>query len=295
MRSSLWLGLDCAGLETAMDTSLPALSTQYSDAIQDLKDFQTVKVIYVAAFSVMVYDSIVTISDAISCVWERKGAMGKFLCVIDYYLSVWGSLVFFFPLQIVVILRTIALWERNRNVVILLISVAVVTDLCLVVLVALLTRNMHFSPNKAPTARKILGCWVDSIDIDPHAMLPCWAMYCVFNTVIFTLTIVRAVKISKQERPIRSLFPVLVIDGFAYYCVMLAISTTALIMNSVLPIQRRVLVFALVPVLKASFCVLGSRISLHLRQTQTQKTRSSSYLLRDSVRLSSVLASKPPS
>lgn len=44
-------------------------------------------------------------------------------------------------------------------------------------------------------------------------------------------------------------------------------SMTALIMNSMLSSRRSGLITALAPVLKASFCILGSRISLHLRET----------------------------
>ncbi|EJD04878.1 uncharacterized protein FOMMEDRAFT_154015 [Fomitiporia mediterranea MF3/22] len=83
-----------------------------------------------------------------------------------------------------------------------------------------------------------------------------------FDTVIFGLTLYRALQSAHRAR----LVTVLVRDGFFYYSVMFGISISAVTFGLILPIERSSLTALFQPVVKASFCVVGSRISLNLRE-----------------------------
>ncbi|THH01681.1 hypothetical protein EW145_g6871 [Phellinidium pouzarii] len=274
--------------------------------LQGLKDLQATKYINVAAFSLMIYDNIITLFEERTLIWKTDWTSGKMLFFITRWpVVIEGALfliylfdlgnstkslvsnsdsvdesafVFFIPLQIVVSLRTVALWERSKRVIVFLTVTGATVDTCLIIFMARITQGLNYTSN--PLLKPVLGCAAGLAKLDTKIMLPCWAAFCAFDTLIFGLTLVRAMKASGDARYRGSVFKVLIVDGFAYYCVMLAISITALVMTSSLSSSRSGLINVVTPVLKASFCIVGSRISLHLRETMTKNNSvRASYVL----------------
>ncbi|EJC97374.1 uncharacterized protein FOMMEDRAFT_163694 [Fomitiporia mediterranea MF3/22] len=113
-----------------------------------------------------------------------------------------------------------------------------------------------------PILVPFLGCQSGLVGYNAHTTIPCFIVIIVYDTVIFSLTLYRAFRSTQRVR----LFYVLVRDGIFYYSVMLGISVSAVAVSSSLPVQRTALTALFLPVVKASFCVVGSRISLNLRE-----------------------------
>jgi len=67
-----------------------------------------------------------------------------------------GTSLFLVPLQIIVILRTVALWDQNRKIIVLLAVTVLATDIPMFVTLVRVARLIRFSPDK-PLA-PILGC-----------------------------------------------------------------------------------------------------------------------------------------
>jgi len=93
--------------------------------------------------------------------------------------------------------------------------------------------------------------------------VPTWISFIAFDTLIFTLTLIRACRYYKDVRT--PLVTVLVRDGFLYYVVMLAQSIANLILFLILPLNRSALLPLFTPGLRASCSIIGSRIMLNMR------------------------------
>ncbi|KAH8108722.1 hypothetical protein DFH11DRAFT_1070300 [Phellopilus nigrolimitatus] len=233
---------------------------------QVVQDQQTCRYLAVISLSAMLYDIMITIEQEYSLVWRAKWTRGKFLfflirypaviegilyviysvdlhasdtvCKIEAnYFSTWGTLVFLIPLQIVVILRIIALWERNRVIVALLVLTALATDVTILATMIRVMQKFHFKSE--PLLRPILGCTSGLTRFSPTVTIPVWSAVIAFDTVIFGLTLARALRTS--------------------------LSISNFILLAGLPSLREGLIGALTPTLRASFSIVGSRIALNLR------------------------------
>ncbi|EJD05145.1 uncharacterized protein FOMMEDRAFT_166802 [Fomitiporia mediterranea MF3/22] len=255
---------------------------------QIAQDQQSVKYVVVASFVVMLYDNLLTLSKYFSLFWGPRRSRGSALffitrwpvllesllyliysldfkssepvCKMEAYLTAWGALVFLIPLQVVIILRTIALWERTRSIIFVLFTTAMATDVALLVLLTHLSISLDYMVD--PLFAPFLGCESGLISFNPKATIPCYIALIAFDTMIFSLTLYRALRTIRRTH----LVTILVRDGFFYYSVMLAISVSAVTVSSVLPFERSSLIAMFSPIIKASFCIVGSRISLNLRE-----------------------------
>ncbi|KAL5476665.1 hypothetical protein ACEPAI_2851 [Sanghuangporus weigelae] len=186
---------------------------------------------------------------------------------MEINLVAWSVLIFLIPLQIVIVLRTIALWNQNRFVLYFLTCSAVATDIALAGLLTNVSKNeLHFSPD--PQIQPLFGCFADVTTFSPKSSTAGWSATMVFDFAIFSLTLVRSLRMARRNRT--PLLKVLILDGFVYYCVMLTISILALTFSVALD-DKRELLFAMVPpIFKTCYCVLGSRITIRLRESYMQ-------------------------
>ncbi|KAI5116528.1 hypothetical protein M0805_005514 [Coniferiporia weirii] len=233
-----------------------------------------------------------------SLFWKTKWSLGKILCEFEIYLAIWGSFLFLVPLQIVVILRTVALWDKSRAMIALLGFTMTATDVAVAVAIGRITRVFDYVVN--PLVRPVLGCsGINVVQLGSSDSVPAWAGVIFFDSVIFTLTLIRALRAMKFSRT--RLMTILVRDGFLYYVAMLAISITNLILLVSLPPDRIGLGSSFTPVLRASYSVVGGRIMLNLRGV-LMPTADESQIVKGTVKfangpdasgISSDLSSKP--
>ncbi|OCB86515.1 hypothetical protein A7U60_g6410 [Sanghuangporus baumii] len=141
------------------------------------------------------------------------------------------------------------------------------SNIALVGLLTNVSRNeLHFSPD--PQIQPLFGCFADVTTFSPKSSTAGWSATMVFDFAIFSLTLVRSLRMARQNRT--PLLKVLILDGFVYYCVMLTISILALTFSVALD-DKRELLFAMVPpIFKTCYCVLGSRITIRLRESYMQ-------------------------
>jgi len=182
-------------------------------------------------------------------------------CKFEAYLAIWGTLIFLIPLQIIIIMRTMALWDKRRSITILVVTVAIAADITILVTLSRIMRAFTFQ--MIPLITPLLGCNSGLIGLSPTITIPSWVAVIVFDTVIFVLTLISAVHKFKYGRT--RLLTILVRDGFMYYLVMLSLGVVNLLLLVALPFSRGGLSTMFTPVLRASFSIIGSRIMLNLR------------------------------
>ncbi|KAL5511032.1 hypothetical protein ACEPAH_4247 [Sanghuangporus vaninii] len=193
-------------------------------------------------------------------------------CRFEAYLGIWATLVFLIPLQIVVILRVIAIWDRKRIIAILLWFSLFATD---IVILVTLARIMHiFTYSMNDLLRPVLGCQSGLATLNPTTTIPAWAGVIAFDTVLFVLTLAKALHSYKVART--RLLTILIRDGFAYYTIMLVLGISNLLFLSALPRERGGLASSLTPVLRCSYSIIGSRIILNLRSAASSHVKHNS-------------------
>ncbi|KAL5489694.1 hypothetical protein ACEPAI_4526 [Sanghuangporus weigelae] len=252
--------------DSANGLSLQDALKLLTQVAEDLRTYEMVSVILpiallvsqtelssVAAVTCMLYDILLTIEH----------------CRFEAYLGIWATLVFLIPLQIVVILRVIAIWDRKRIIVILLWFSLFATD---IVILVTLARIMHiFTYSMNDLLRPVLGCQSGVTALNPTTTIPAWAGVIAFDTVLFVLTLTKALHSYKVART--RLLTILIRDGFAYYSIMLVLGISNLLFLSALPRERGGLASSLTPVLRCSYSIIGSRIILNLRSAASSRVK----------------------
>ncbi|KAL5536569.1 hypothetical protein ACEPAF_391 [Sanghuangporus sanghuang] len=251
----------------------------------------------VASFVVLAWDILISLqeilflltSSQIYLIWKAKWTAGKVLylacrypilmeavvwltytldfsasssfCSVAAYLDGWSTLVFVIPVQLIVVLRTIALWDKRRLVVVALIIVTVATDIIMATSIALVNKSLVFKANTL--IQPVFGCDSGLVSLNTTVTTPAWAALMGFDTAIFLLTLTKVIaKIRHGRTP---LLTVLVRDGFAYYTFMLATSVGNLIIYTALPATRHGLLNSMLQVLRSTMSITGARILLNVR------------------------------
>ncbi|KAL5531109.1 hypothetical protein ACEPAG_3985 [Sanghuangporus baumii] len=245
----------------------------------------------VASFVVLAWDILISLQDEVQVhlIWKAKWSSGKVLylacrypilmeavvwlastldfsatstfCSVAAYLDGWSTLVFIIPVQLIVVLRTIALWDKRRRVIVALIIVTVATDITMATSIALVFKSLVLKAN--PLIRPVFGCDSGLVSLNTTITTPAWAALMIFDTVIFLLTLTKVVAKSRHGRT--PLLTVLFRDGFAYYTFMLATSVGNLIIYTALPATRHGLLNSMLQVLRSTMSITGARILLNVR------------------------------
>lgn len=287
-----------------------SLADQLKLLDQTVQDQQTSKYIDTVAVTALLYDILITIDREVDFVWKMHLTFGKILyflvrypvaiegimwfiysvkldsvigfCKLETILGIWGSLIFLIPLQMLIALRTIALWSRNPVVIAILVTVAVAADTIVLVILSRITRGFSFTID--PTIRQLFGCSGAALHVEPSDSIPAWGAVIAFDTTIFILTLTKSLSSYKASQG--RLLTILIRDGFMYYAVMLGIALINLCLLIGLPTSRIALASALTPFIRASFSIIGSRLTLNLRDAATNRsTTMSEGVLGQEVRL----------
>ncbi|THH04249.1 hypothetical protein EW145_g5664 [Phellinidium pouzarii] len=172
-------------------------------------------------------------------------------------------LVFIIPVQIILILRTLALWDQKRGILIFLVAAVLATDITIVVSISLITTSLSFA--QRPELRQVLGCFGDLDDLSTSKAIPSWAALMAFDTTVFVLTLIRVESMRRAKKDKSRLLNILFRDGIVFYLIMLASSIANLSLYAGLPIRRRGLIVSLIPLLRTVMSVCTARLLLNLR------------------------------
>jgi len=258
--------------------------------LHDTWDLQTSRYIYLVSYCAIAYDILITFGQERSLVWNAKWSTGKLLfflvryprivegalymvyltrtssdakfCQAETIITSWGTLLFLVPLQIVIILRTIALWGRDKRITVLLVACFLAADTVILATITRITIDLrHYSA--IPFVTPILGC-LSGVPMLPHTITtPAWIAMILFDSLIFVLTFVKAIRSHFQTRT--PLVAVLIRDGFLYYAVMLGAAIANLLFYRVLETSHEILASGLTPIVVTSFSIIGSRLMLNMR------------------------------
>ncbi|KAL5520194.1 hypothetical protein ACEPAG_9407 [Sanghuangporus baumii] len=263
-------------------------------------DLRITNSISLASLVVLLYDTSLTLrtsSSEIEYVWKANWSYGKVLfflnrypvvaisivmiisnmnvasslklavrCEISYRLDGWSMMALILPVQLIFVLRTFALWERNRKVLAFLILLMLACDSVIGVSIWMSERIGSVMLPQEPGLREVLGCYSTMSGISSYkVIIPAVAALMVFDAVVLALTILRFIRIRKDGEGNGSVIRILFRDGVIYYIVVLASNVANLLLYALLQRQHAGLVGSCVPILRTVMSICASRLMLNLR------------------------------
>lgn len=211
-------------------------------------DTQLVQFTLVACATLLIYDFLCTLDQEVKYVWQTPWSPGKvlfflnrYLPFIDTFLSLhlklsvsspekcrahftvvaWFIVIGIIISEIVLLLRTYALWERKRSILIILCVSGAVTYIPAVVITNLELRSLKYVPTTRP------GCQVGTAS---SIIIFAYILLMLSETVIVVLTVIRARQYLRHSTSpwVIQLYQ----DGMLFYAYLLSIS----IANILVPI-----------------------------------------------------------
>ncbi|KAL5525425.1 hypothetical protein ACEPAF_9295 [Sanghuangporus sanghuang] len=187
-------------------------------------------------------------------------------CEVSYRLDGWSMMALILPVQLIFVLRTFALWERNRKVLAFLILLMLACDSVIGAFIWMSERIGSVMLPQEPGLREILGCYGTISGTSSYkVIIPAVAALMVFDVVVLALTILRFIRIRKDGEGNGSVIRILFRDGVIYYIVVLASSVANLLLYALLQNQHAGLVGSCVPILRTVMSICASRLMLNLR------------------------------
>ncbi|KAI0752175.1 hypothetical protein C8Q74DRAFT_1222530 [Fomes fomentarius] len=179
------------------------------------------EVIDLAAFTILCYEYLLTLHMEIEQFWQRQFSWASVL----FFLNRYSSIFFHLPLLceyilVLLIMRTYALYNRNRKVVIFL-SVVAATGGIIGGWVMLKTMpGIHHTASSATQGGEQInynGCitLLLTSEIKYHAIA--WSTVLAFDTIVFLLTLLRALNPGLASPD--GLFYIMLQDGTAYFSI----------------------------------------------------------------------------
>ncbi|EJD00125.1 uncharacterized protein FOMMEDRAFT_170143 [Fomitiporia mediterranea MF3/22] len=133
-------------------------------------DLQTSRYLTVASFITLTWDILITLEEYISLIWKAKWSSGKILyfaarypswlegavyltntldfsanpafCSAALYVDSWSTFVFIIPVQLIVFLRTVAVWDNKRIIIIFLSIAFIATDVTMAICIAFVSKSL---------------------------------------------------------------------------------------------------------------------------------------------------------
>ncbi|EJD05272.1 uncharacterized protein FOMMEDRAFT_145788 [Fomitiporia mediterranea MF3/22] len=254
---------------------------------QIVSDTRTTNYLTLAAFVIFLYDMVLTFPRELELVWKARWTTGKVLFILNrlaFESAAYGfadMFDYFSPFNIIsfalfqimwkpviLILRTLALWEQNRKILVFLLAALLATDGTIIASIALITKSLSFQDR--PVTKQILGCYGALNDISISQAIPSWAALIAFDTIVFALTVVRVEGIRRAKKDQSRLLHILFRDGIMFYLIMLAASVANLALYAGLPFRRRGLIISLIPLLRTVMSVCTARLLLNLREAAVE-------------------------
>ncbi|KZS93846.1 hypothetical protein SISNIDRAFT_454291, partial [Sistotremastrum niveocremeum HHB9708] len=242
-----------------------------------------------AAVTILIYDWLLTFDREVEYIWKENWNVGKVLYILNRYVPAidltihlnaflnpnvgpafcrpWFYIdvaLAYFDVSIVVfllVLRTIAIWERSRPISLLISLTGLFTMLSLAVFVIIVSIRLQvLSYPYIPIPGLLTGCyWVENVRFTALV----WTCPMVFEAVVFMLTFWKAVDHLRNNVLMHMpLFKALYRDGFLYFFMIFAIALANLIL---LHVASPALGQLLLMFYRAGTSVMASRIILNVR------------------------------
>jgi len=268
--------MDQADIDQAIQSSRLTLVNNYATA---------------AFVTVLLYDIAITLGDEIEFVWRQRGlSVGKLLFLLNRYIPPidlvillqtyinsgvnqglcipwfqvdnWLSVFSLAIVDIILLLRTWALWNRSPRILAFLLTVFVVCTLATVGAVVYFSLTVF----AVPTFPKVIRPCEDGVT-NPNVLETVWASTILFDSTILIFTIIKIIPHFKAHT-ITTLLKKIYQDGFLYFAVLFTISVSNLFVFALAPPQLKLMIVTLQ---RAMFSLLCSRIVLNLRGVLTRR------------------------
>ncbi|EJD35186.1 hypothetical protein AURDEDRAFT_175764 [Auricularia subglabra TFB-10046 SS5] len=253
--------------------------------VESLEHAKVVYYMHVAATCIFIYDHLTTLADEVEIIWPAPWHAGKIFFLIERYLTwpellltiymeladlnshvchnifayiAWSIALALVVTELILILRTWALWGGRRAVLIslgvLLFVVAIVDG----VIVADYIKNTVFIRASAisPTLK---GCAIKS---STRRIAIGWILVTVFELVIVILTVIKGVEHFRTGHAQSSLIRSLYRDGIIYFVYLFVLSLGNLLCIYIAP-SEYVVLFGVTQ--RAFNAILSCKIILHLQ------------------------------
>lgn len=265
--------------------------TSLNISTSSFKPFLIASYINVSIIAVLAYDYVLTFEQEISLVWDSSWSLVKILFVVVRYPPfVTSSLILYASLfstisestchglislsacmillgacasDAILLIRTWALWNRDKRIAIILGAISVGAVACMIVVCTLWQKTIIFPLNEARNSR--------CPPVDEGKLLVMMIGVFVFVSMsMLILTVMRMLKFSNlsQQRGFRNrLVHVFYRDGMAFFIQMLFISIGNIIMiatASLTSVDKDMLIF----LQHIIHSILSARVLFNLRETQ---------------------------
>lgn len=263
-----------------------------SEVLRGLSHLNVETYINVCAVVVLLYDYLLTLHYEVKYIWPSKWSLTKvlFLCTrypafIDTSLVIWlqfghnlspnvcttlydliGWLIMFgiAVAECIIILRTVALWGGQRSIKYSLLAIFTLTFIAASVALGKFQSTTRFIPTESlgnfSTGK---GCLVGKASVD---VIGTYISFTVFDTVIVTLTMIKAVRLRRLSRS--SLVETLYRDGMLYYVTLFLFSFVSVVI--ILAVASD-LMLLLLGFQRSLYSILSGRILLHIHRAREKE------------------------
>ncbi|TDL19815.1 hypothetical protein BD410DRAFT_397856 [Rickenella mellea] len=285
------------------------MSGSFNSEIKELRDvvgdLRTTRALSISAMVVLMYDVILSFPDEVEYVWRAPSSLGKVLYFASRYpipamYVVWEMYIVGFGISLPNLrhyalchnlecvdlhipptsclgLRTIAIWERDRRVVTLVVIGTVAYNVTVLIGEILLTRSYHFKPQ--PILAPILGCYSGDFGISTTLTKILYACLMAYEGTLFILILSKAIHGGRAGRG--KLIVILLRDGAMYYAVIFAFSIANVVLTNFISLTRIMLAGSLAPALLAAQSIGACHIILNLRKYSFRRGRHGTSHLSD--------------
>ncbi|ESK85147.1 hypothetical protein Moror_3579 [Moniliophthora roreri MCA 2997] len=265
------------------------------EMLEYMMKLRVVVFIEYASVAILIFDYFLTLGPEIQFVWKKSPwNLGRVLFFLTRYTpfiggfltlyvdvirdaglskcakltqaAVYFAVVDIIIAEVILTLRVSALWSGNRKVIFLLVLAVVATSSVSISQIA----QVHVAQNTfGEDMNRVYGVCPPYF-ASSNAMTVCYMILVSYETLIFTLTVIKAVEHYRQ--PGRSSFiDIFFADGLSYNVFILACSVANIIVRYKTTSEYINLFTSLQPVIHS---VLTSRMMLHLKQSAIRKVPS---------------------
>ncbi|THH13779.1 hypothetical protein EW146_g6477 [Bondarzewia mesenterica] len=272
------------------DAEPPAMDpAELEEIIASLKRLNTDQFVNICAFTIFVYDYILTFESEVKYIWKSKWSWAKIAffatrypafvegvividlqfslnssaerCKILFFVTGWMFMFGVVAAEAIIMLRTWAIWHRDKRVGLILLILFVTTFAPACFFVNEFLISLHFIPIKVlDPLTDGRGCFITQ---SSKIVATAYAYLIGFDTVVVALTLLKAHELKYFFLPHSKLLQTLYRDGTLYYITLLACSVISIVILLAVNVEFVILLVTLQRVL---YAILSSRILLHLRQ-----------------------------
>jgi len=258
----------------------------------ELRFLQATRYSSVAAVVILLYDYLLCLPWEIVYIWQSRSKwnLGKRLYILNRYIPMINLVIHlntfvnpamspqfckdwfyidvslsWFSLAIIVLLltvRTVALYDRERKITLFISLIAVLTMAALASVVVIISVRIRVETIPQEIRTVIPGCFYTE---ETNYISSVWICPTIFEACVCILTLFKAAQHARSKTLKYSpLFLALYRDGFLYFFVIFGTAVANLLVWLIVPLSLGQL---LIMLYRTSMCVMSCRIILNLRRT----------------------------